>query len=649
MNKREIQRRLNLFYEEQYQQNYGQFSFFGNLFRYWFGWYQEPRLNALQTYLKTLGDNDAVPLERLKGILVEPIAGETASESESAPLIDPINSFAKQLIAAASLSVDSRADLGVFPTHPANPSLSTQITLGDLHGNAIKLIYFLVREGVLQALTRENYARLIEIYSKPVETITAEDLANFNGILDELGARPIGRVRLIGDVLCDRGMNDYYTLRVLATLKRLGVPVEIEASNHDIGFLSAYNIDATTAETMFADASFGPGQGRSMSSLQALLSRFPDEIARVKSEIETAYLPSVTVLNYSLSPDGQQITLYTHAPVNLITIQQLARNFGVEYKAGLARELAGTIDRINAAVKERGGIAAVYEFATRNTKNWRKLRQDETELNNAYIAILNRIKELYPELHNQILERGLQNDVEALLTELNQINKDLTTFLPSLRTEIKAYRKAQDAYQEAYTIFTTSDTATTANPLYEIIWNRPERGFALPSHVGPDSIHFVYGHVGPGTRLAENTTNLDSSFGKANESASISTGIAPLGSLGETAGAYLIHTTEDISPYPAIIPMTLTVTSPSGGSPLPSAILTHASPAESVATPAAASAPLPITAKETEEQHRLYLRAHPYALRHSPTDIAAGGDPIHGSADDSADADRTEERKFGEG
>ncbi len=41
---------------------------------------------------------------------------------------------------------------------------STQLTIGDLHGNAIKLLYFLLKQGVVNNITEKDYIELVSIY-----------------------------------------------------------------------------------------------------------------------------------------------------------------------------------------------------------------------------------------------------------------------------------------------------------------------------------------------------------------------------------------------------------------------------------------------------------------------------------------------------
>jgi hypothetical protein len=59
---------------------------------------------------------------------------------------------------------------------PIGASIDDQaLTFGDMHGNAIKLIYLLVQNGVME-LDKKDYARLKQIYDAPYRLLAPEDL-----------------------------------------------------------------------------------------------------------------------------------------------------------------------------------------------------------------------------------------------------------------------------------------------------------------------------------------------------------------------------------------------------------------------------------------------------------------------------------------
>ena len=71
-------------------------------------------------------------------------------------------------------------DINLHPGRDnGHPSLSTnQLTLGDLHGNALKLLHFLCVQNII-AMTPGAYSMCVELYHKPVLSLTSKHLALF--------------------------------------------------------------------------------------------------------------------------------------------------------------------------------------------------------------------------------------------------------------------------------------------------------------------------------------------------------------------------------------------------------------------------------------------------------------------------------------
>jgi hypothetical protein len=122
----------------------------------------------------------------------------------------------------------------------------THVSVGDLHGNALKLIYTLIEEGVLELSEEEQessahiYIKLRDIYNKPINELRVDDLAKFQDIINKAKVNKNKAVTLIGDELADRGNNDYFTLLVLQKLKEEQVNIEIMLSNHSVEFIRDY-------------------------------------------------------------------------------------------------------------------------------------------------------------------------------------------------------------------------------------------------------------------------------------------------------------------------------------------------------------------------------------------------------------------------
>lgn len=56
----------------------------------------------------------------------------------------------------------------------------SQITRGDLHGNAINLLFTLFKHGIATNLDQSEYEQLVTLYEKHKEDLTLDDLNQFN-------------------------------------------------------------------------------------------------------------------------------------------------------------------------------------------------------------------------------------------------------------------------------------------------------------------------------------------------------------------------------------------------------------------------------------------------------------------------------------
>ena len=224
---------------------------------------------------------------------------------------------------------------------PAN-----HVSIGDLHGNALKLIYTMIEEGVIQLPDNSQYEVLRDIYYKKTTEITKEDLDRFKEIIDGATVNTQTAVTLIGDELADRGQNDYLTLLVLKKLHGSKVDLDIMISNHSAEFIRDYDKRKFTGK-----AELGLGQGNSLVGMKVLIDRKLVEESEIRNIVENAYIPSTKAIGYTLSETGE-LTLFTHAPIGLETAQSLAKKFGVEYKEATVEELIETIDLINQKVRD---------------------------------------------------------------------------------------------------------------------------------------------------------------------------------------------------------------------------------------------------------------------------------------------------------
>ena len=229
-----------------------------------------------------------------------------------------------------------------------NDRNSAHVSLGDIHGNALKLIYVMIEEGVMELIDDVDgmmaaikYDTLRDIYKKPVQDLDENDLALFQKIINGTKVHKEKAVTLIGDELADRGNNDYFTLLVLQKLKKEDVNIDIMLSNHSVEFIRDYE-----KETFEGESNLLGTQAQSLVNMHALIQRDLIEEKEVRKIVDQCYKPMVKSIGYTMSKEGA-ITLFSHAPIGLETVKSLARKFNVSYKDMSTRALIQTIDAIN--------------------------------------------------------------------------------------------------------------------------------------------------------------------------------------------------------------------------------------------------------------------------------------------------------------
>lgn len=240
----------------------------------------------------------------------------------------------------------------------------SKISIGDLHGSALKMLYFLQRHGVIE-MPMEEYLNFVKIYK--IQKLTSKHLVSLQRIIASINVTESSKnslVCFIGDDLCDRGTNDYFTLKILQVLALLGGQFEILISNHSVEFLSCYE-----KKTKFDDHIFFSGQGRSSDNLQSLIDSemiSRDEIVEI---IENCYKPNLKVVSYSINKSNQEneMTLFSHAPIGINNLSHIATCFNIStdtLEMDSSNEFLSTlIDQINVKFSELlFGESGVYDL-----------------------------------------------------------------------------------------------------------------------------------------------------------------------------------------------------------------------------------------------------------------------------------------------
>ena len=225
-----------------------------------------------------------------------------------------------------------------------------QISVGDMHGNAFKMIHFLCSSGMMQ-LTPNDFKKLKNIYYKKFG-LTKEDFDSWKEILKRANFSTEITALFIGDILADRGRNDYLTLLIFQAMQEKKAPYKITLSNHDALFLSKY-AKAQACEKLdeqvqaYCDEYLQSGQERSIHSLGRYLEQGLINQNEIRKIVTESYLTHLILITYTINEKNNGITLFTHAPVGLEVIQKLALKYNVPYQDDSVQLLAATIDSIN--------------------------------------------------------------------------------------------------------------------------------------------------------------------------------------------------------------------------------------------------------------------------------------------------------------
>jgi hypothetical protein len=267
------------------------------------------------------------------------------------------------------------ADLNRCPPSIA-PETSRTYTVGDLHGNTMKLIYFLVLHGAI-TLSGEQYNELYTLY----EAINADDYVNpdasrerferFAAILNEADFHNADHLfRLIGDTLADRGANDYLTLLVLQQMQESDIAYEINLSNHDLEYLA--KAEGTSNPGTAAVLVQPDPTGSFTHSMHAMWTCVKQGIL-VKDEIERLHLavvaPHLRLFSHDQT-ESRQLVIYAHAPVLIQAIFYAAKQLEIIPRRTLIKNLMrdATVEQLRRLIDSINVHVAKLAKAGRLTK-----------------------------------------------------------------------------------------------------------------------------------------------------------------------------------------------------------------------------------------------------------------------------------------
>jgi len=252
--------------------------------------------------------------------------------------------------------VDKNANLLNYP--PIKKYVTNhnfQITIGDLHANALKALYFLIAEDVL-VLSEKDYYEMRTICNKTVDDLVQNDLERFKELLNKAKCKPSKLIRFLGDELADRGKNDYFILLIFDKLRQEHINYEILFSNHGREFVSVYE-QGLANHTSYMEEDWA-NCASSLTNLRKLIIKKMVSIEEIDRLVKEAYQPALKILSYTIntlkedlqvgnSEPKRSLTIYSHAPIGINTMKGLGKELNVPFIDETPEKLGQTIDHYN--------------------------------------------------------------------------------------------------------------------------------------------------------------------------------------------------------------------------------------------------------------------------------------------------------------
>lgn len=216
--------------------------------------------------------------------------------------------------------------------HYPNVEISTfdAVAVGDLHGNALKLLHFLLKNSIVSWDTFEKsesealYKQFYELYN--ATPITRDNVLKLRELIKSLRITPNAPlIRFLGDELADRGKNDLFTLLLFDHLHTNGVNYRCILSNHTQRFLKTYN---TMREGQYIDPSEYEGCFCSQAALFSCIEQGIIELDEVNRMIDN-HKTHLHILDHGLYDQGTY--QYTHAITSHNIGQHLAQKLNLFY------------------------------------------------------------------------------------------------------------------------------------------------------------------------------------------------------------------------------------------------------------------------------------------------------------------------------
>lgn len=257
---------------------------------------------------------------------------------------------------SSRLIIDYHANLYEYPKKHALEKLTPDrvLTVGDMHGNALKLIYILIRHQVLD-IDESQYKELIRIYDTPVPQraekksnidpefdlrlkMYANNMKQFakiiNDAFNKVDTKKVGRLRFLGDLISERGRNDYFTFKMIEWFFIKNI-ARILWSNHDYdALIHIYNLSNPDKKI---NPWFLEEHSHFKQSLLNLIELIELKVVRldwINHVIQNCYKPLLQLISYAREEGyhgKKHLTIYTHAPTKFThSLQRAITHFMIK-------------------------------------------------------------------------------------------------------------------------------------------------------------------------------------------------------------------------------------------------------------------------------------------------------------------------------
>ena len=198
-------------------------------------------------------------------------------------------------------------------------------TIGDMHGSALKFLYFLLIQGAARIENDPHriYSMLFQQYENSFDMLKGSD-AFKTDTLPHIRIMPGALVRSLGDDTGDRCGDEYMMLLLIALLIDSGARLEILLSNHGTQFILAmedvlYAPNATNITTGTYREEFS-----STHRLRQLIEDGVVTLDEIKKLYEK-YKTTLKAFSYDYN-DAGKLMIYGHGPMNELDILDIAQH-----------------------------------------------------------------------------------------------------------------------------------------------------------------------------------------------------------------------------------------------------------------------------------------------------------------------------------